>query len=935
MHAIKDLAPDLRALIVEGLNYPNETGAVSVHSPLMRQGHVGLPLSVAIKVFAPLLTPRLVQDNIRTLSSSVLPETLTTLMSKNRVAIHFPGSPWRSLSLIPCLTGDPTIQLSAQDYPDNYVEYGARVRVYLQTGAQIVNAAQQFACDPDKEFKFPGHNTLNDADIITLYELTCRDDAKPILDLLHPDEAAHRYDRGLASLQQQVRVGRNRTLSTVGRILASRSLSRWFSLEELNRCFNKLFLDTLFTRVALESSFDLPMLAEILTTLAQTYRPHLTISPSFKELETLPDLPRLRKESESELLEFYDQYEAGLFTQRDRYNNHVDILSKTISTITKQANALHLKRFSLTPPTQWHTEVCALGKEYASTRIPVIGGCVVTTHQSEYLEINFPSNKASGLSPIEILLEAGNYRQVMKANMRKEHNAAKQFHNLTQINPSLVTHIEDCNAEVGFPIPLFDSEIANNAAFIGRVTSQPVISPTTGQVILGANKVIRPRHLDQIFAHQVPGIVVRSPLTCQSEAGVCQVCCGESPTHQSWSPLNTNIAALTNITFAHLSKTIKFAAIYLFGGTYRTNRNEPYITTRAETAGRVQFAELDTIINKAENKPVACSYKGTINIRDDAGNSWSSVRIGYGDTLLVQDGEHVAAGDALFKAHHYEQPIIALEDGVAAFHHFIKGANFEESPSFGVEPIHIRILNTGDKDDRTQSPAIIIYSESGEQLSKIPLFPDDSIFITDKATVYKGDKIGARDKQSPDTDHHHCPDKLEYFLTGRASKYAYVQKQIISPVNGRLSFEKVPPTSRYGGSLLHPTITETNGKRHTLEPSYFYSPVLEGAQVSRGDILSDGIPCIHNILKYQGLRAAQRYLLEAIMEVFIQDEIPIRSLYIEVLIKALLSHGKVTDSNNPRFRKGKKYPLAELSQAEAVFYRPVFTGVAPYLAAND
>ncbi|MBU6954734.1 hypothetical protein [Hahella sp. HN01] len=934
MHAIKDLAPDLRALIVEGLNYPNETGAVSVHSPLMRQGHVGLPLSVAVKVFAPLLTPRLAQGDIRTLSSSTLPETLTTLMSQNRVAIHFPGSPPQNLSLIPCLTGDPTIQLSAHDYPEKHIEYGARVRVYLQTGAHTVSAVQQFEYDPDTEFKFSGHNRLNNADIITLYELTCRDDAKPTLDLLHPDEAVHRYDRGLASLQQQVRIGRNRTLSTVGRILANRSLSRWFSLEELNRCFNKLFLDTLFTRVALESSFDLPMLAEILTTLAHTYRPHLTISPSFKELETLPDLPQLRKESDSELRKNYDQYEAGLFTQGERYNKHVDMLFRTLSVITKQADTLHLKRFSLTSPTQWHSEVGAFGKERTSNHLPVIGGCVMT-HQSAYLEINFLRNKASGLSQIETLLEAGNYRLIMTADMRKEHDTAKQFHNLTQINPSLVTHIEDCNAKDGFPIPLFDLEIANNAAFIGRVTSQPVISPTTGQVILGANKVIRSRHLDQIFAHQVPGIVVRSPLTCQSEAGVCQVCCGESPTHQSWSPLNTNIAGLTNLAFAHLSKTIKFAVIYLFGGTYRTNRNEPYITTRAETAGRVQFVELDTIINKAENKPVACSYKGAMNILDDAGNLWSSVSVGYGDILLVNDGERVAPGDALFKAHPYSQPIIALEDGVAVFHQFIEGATFEVVCDELTELKSFNIIGKRQKEDRSQSPAIIIHSESGEPLSKIPLLPNDSVSITDKATIYKGDIIGIRDKQSLDRYLHHGPDKLQYFLTGRPPEYFRSQKQIISPVSGRLSFEKILPNSPYGQGLCRPNITDMHGKRHTLESSHLYSPALEGAQISRGDILTDGVPSIHDILKYQGLRAAQRYLLEAIMEVFIHDEIPIRSLYIEVLIKALLSHGKVTDSNNPRFRKGKKYPLAELSQAEAVFYRPVFTGIEPYLAAND
>ncbi|WP_431686024.1 hypothetical protein [Hahella sp. NBU794] len=932
MHAIKDLAPDLRALIVEGLNYPNETGAVSVHSPLMRQGHVGLPLSVAVKVFAPLLTPRLAQGDIRTLSSSTLPETLTTLMSQNRVAIHFPGSPPQTLSLIPCLTGGPTVQLSAHDYPEKHIEYGARVRVYLQTGAQTVSAVQQFEYDPDKEFKFSGHNRLNNADIITLYELTCRDDAKPTLDLLHPDEAVHRYDRGLASLQQQVRLGRNRTLSTVGRILANRSLSRWFSLEELNRCFNKLFLDTLFTRVALESSFDLPMLAEILTTLAHTYRPHLTISPSFKELETLPDLPQLRKESESELLEFYDQYEAGLFTQGERYNKHGAILFTTHNSAIQQIDTLLSERFGLTSPTLWHNEVNALGKDSAS-------GCcsIVAIHMLRknfmYATTALPGNKAGGVRPFEHFIEAEIYRSELKANVKRRQSAATLFHQLNRINKQLITLVEDCNAEAGFPIPLSHSEITNNAALIGRVTAQPVQSPATGQVIIEANKIIRPRHLDQILNHQVLGVIVRSPLTCQAEAGICQVCCGQSPTLQYWLPLNTNIAALTNITFAHLSKTIEPIVVSFGAATFRATPKDNI--TRANKSGWVQFEGLSALAHKEEQKFVACSFNGRINILDDAGNLWSSVLVGYGDTLLVQDGIQIKAGDALFQTHPYHQPIIALEDGVAVFHQLIKDETFEEVHDELTELKSFIILNKRQKDNRTQSPTILIYSESGAQLSKIPLLPNDSIFITDKATVHKGEKIGARDKQSPSKDLYHCPDKLEYFLTGRASKYAYVQKQIISPVNGRLSFEKVPPASRYGGSLLHPTITETNGKRHTLEPSYFYSPALEGTQISRGDILADGIPCIHDILKYQGLRAAQRYLLEAIMEVFIHDEIPIRSLYIEVLIKALLSHGKVTDSNNPRFRKGKKYPLAELSQAEAVFYRPVFTGIAPYLAAND
>ena len=61
---------------------------------------------------------------------------------------------------------------------------------------------------------------------------------------------------------------------------------------------------------------------------------------------------------------------------------------------------------------------------------------------------------------------------------------------------------------------------------LGRVLAEDVIHPVTGEVLGKRNELVDERQADIIDAANLVSLQIRSPLTCESDDGICAACYG-------------------------------------------------------------------------------------------------------------------------------------------------------------------------------------------------------------------------------------------------------------------------------------------------------------------------------------------------------------------------------------------------------------------------
>jgi DNA-directed RNA polymerase subunit beta' len=128
---------------------------------------------------------------------------------------------------------------------------------------------------------------------------------------------------------------------------------------------------------------------------------------------------------------------------------------------------------------------------------------------------------------------------------------------------------------------------------------------------------------------------------------------------------------------------------------------------------------------------------------------------------------------------------------------------------------------------------------------------------------------------------------------------------------------------------------ETKGKRrlvitdeHTekyeeLIPKWRQLNVFEGEQVERGEVIADGEPNPHDILRLQGVEALANYLVREIQDVYRLQGVKINDKHIEVIIRQMLRKTEVLSIGDTTLLRGEQL---DRSRAMAINDRAVKAG---------
>ncbi len=138
------------------------------------------------------------------------------------------------------------------------------------------------------------------------------------------------------------------------------------------------------------------------------------------------------------------------------------------------------------------------------------------------------SNFREGLTALEYFISTHGARKGLADTALRTADAGYLTRRLVDIAQDIIINEIDCGTLEGIWIRKSDDVAGQSlgSRLYGRLAADPVIDPTTGEVLVDRDEVITHDHARRIASAGLADIKVRSAMTCQLTHGICAKCYG-------------------------------------------------------------------------------------------------------------------------------------------------------------------------------------------------------------------------------------------------------------------------------------------------------------------------------------------------------------------------------------------------------------------------
>lgn len=384
-------------------------------------------------------------------------------------------------------------------------------------------------------------------------------------------------------------------------------------------------------------------LANALKDLGFKYATKAGVTISIEDLE-VPDTKRkLISSAEKEIEEAQRRYERGDITEVERYNKVIDTWSATTDQLTKEV----VDNFDRLNPVYMMAFSGARGNISQVRQLVGMRGLMADS-QGQIIDLPIKANFREGLNVTEYIISSYGARKGLVDTALKTADSGYLTRRLVDVAQDVIVRDLDCGTQRGIlmkPIGEGDKiSVKLSDRIYGRSMSVDVVNKETGEVIMKGGDLVTRQLAKVIDDAKVPSVLVRSPLVCESQYGVCQKCYG-------WS--------LTNNRLVDVGEAIGIIAAQSIGepGTQLTMRT--FHTGGAVAGGgsrhQVKAPFQCQVTFKLPTKQVRTAYgdvveqatkEGKIKLTNDDGKE-ETVSVPTGALIMVESGEAVQQGDVI------------------------------------------------------------------------------------------------------------------------------------------------------------------------------------------------------------------------------------------------------------------------------------------------
>ena len=648
------------------------------------------------------------------------------------------------------------------------------------------------------------------------------------------------------------------------------------------------------------------------------------------DFEIPEEKARIISLANAEVEEIENQFASGLVTQGEKYNKVIDIWSSANEKVAKSmmqglSTEAVVNREGEEEVQESFNSVFVYadsGARGSPAQIRQLAGMrgLMARPDGSIIETPITANFREGLNVSQYFTSTHGARKGLADTALKTANSGYLTRRLVDISQDLVITEQDCGTANGLhmaPIIEGGDIIAPlGDRVLGRVLASDIVDPGTGEIIAEAGFMINERTVDRLESCGVDQIHVRSPITCETRFGICSLCYGRDLARGHLVNVGEAVGVIAAQSIGEPGTQLTMRTFHIGGAASRATASD---SVQVRTTGSIHLSNMKTVEN-TRGELVVVSRSGELIVNDTGGRERERYKLPYGAVISVGRHAEVEAGQIVATWDPHTHPIIAEVAGVVAFEHVEEGITVREQTD---EITGLTSMSVIDPNERATSakelrPAVNVVDAKAKPVclpgTAVPahyLLPSHAIIdMRDGAELHIGDVIARVPQEGSKTrDITGGLPRVADLFEARKPK----EPAILAEISGTVSFGKETRGKR---RLVITPLDSKDGESpepyEALIPKWRNMTVFEGEQIEKGEVVSEGPPAPHDVLRLKGVEMLAQYIVNEVQDVYRLQGVRINDKHIEVIVRQMLRKVEITDPGDTSLIKGEQVGYTQI-----------------------
>ena len=601
-------------------------------------------------------------------------------------------------------------------------------------------------------------------------------------------------------------------------------------------------------------------------------------------------------------------YDRGIITARERYNQLLDIWSHCREEVTKnlietlrndrrhedgsEADIESGEGRRYLNPVYLYSDSGARGNVSQMQQLAGMRG-LMAKPSGEIIETPIRANFREGLNILEYFSSTHGARKGLADTALKTADSGYLTRKLCDVAQSVIVGEHDCGSRRGIikraiykgeqvDVPLRDQ-------IIGRVSVNAIVNPITDQVIVGANEMITVEAARQIEELGIDSVMVRSPLTSESRTGCSVLDYGMDMSTGRMVEEGMAVGIIAAQSIGEPGTQLTMRTFHTGGiGTRAVSETD----WRATATGRLELRDCNAVPVRDDDGNeclVVLKRNGELVILDEKGRELEKTKVQYGAFIYAKDGQQVTRGDSLMKWDPHRVPILAEKAGTVRFVDIEVGQTAREEDAGRGQKALVIVEHKGDL-----HPQINIVDADGNILDFHYLPAKARVEVRDGDTIQAGAMLARQPRAALGSADivGGLPRVTEIFEARKPKDPAFMAE-----ISGRVELH----SDKRKGKMTIRVISDSGIEKDHHVPSDKQLLVHTGDYVTAGDPITDGPLVPHDILKIKGEEALWTYMLDEVQNVYRAQGVVINDKHIELILSQMLRKVRVEHPGDTDF----------------------------------